>query len=141
MGQCYRALLQTNGEAAYQMNNTVWWNINHTEIIGGKLDFIIEHMKAEMMPEGGVPIPWPQDGGEVDLSQREFLRDLGVLDEKIDQYTANAARDTSGDHLTYGDMLSAEERGHLSEQERDKYIERGAPFTSTTTLHSPPLCR
>ena len=66
------------------------------------MDFIIEHMKAEVMPEGGVPIPWLQGDGEVDLSRREFLGDLVVLDKRIVQYTPNAARDTSGDHLTYG---------------------------------------
>ena len=60
-----------------------------------------------------------------------FLRDLGVLEEKIDQCNRNAARDTSGDHLTYGDMLSPEERGHLSEQEQEELIERGAPYTIT----------
>ena len=41
MGQCYRALLQTNGKAVTQMNHTVRWNINETEIMRSKLDFII----------------------------------------------------------------------------------------------------
>ena len=130
MGQCYRALLQTNGKVVSQTNNTVWWNINKTKIIRSKLYFIIKHMKVDMMPEGGVPSPWPQVCWEVNLSQREFLRDLVVLDKKIVQYTPNAARDASGDHLTYEEMLSAEKRGYLSEQEQDKFIERGASFTS-----------
>ena len=67
MRQCYRAPLQTNSEAVSQMNNTVRWNINETEIICSKLDFIIEHMKAEVMPERGVLSPCPQDGRAVDL--------------------------------------------------------------------------
>ena len=51
IGQCYRALLQTNGKAVTQINHTVRWNINKTEIMRSKLDFIIEHMRAEYQEE------------------------------------------------------------------------------------------
>ena len=92
------------------MNNTVWWNINETEIIRGKIEFIIEHMKAQMTPEDRELSLWTQDGGVVELSHQEFLRDLVFLEEQIKECNRNAARDTSVDHLSYGETLSPEER-------------------------------
>ena len=76
-------------------------------------------------------------GGAVSTSQQEFLQDWGVLEKKIKECNRNAARDTSGNHLSYGEALSLEVRGHLSEQEWDDIIEHGAPYTTTTTTPAP----
>ena len=91
------------------------------------------------MPGGGGPSPRPHGGGGTDLFQRDFLQGLGVLDKRIAEHDAKTARDTSGDNLTYGQMLSAEQRRHFIEQDQEEFIEqcvsleesieRGASFT------------
>ena len=48
IGQCHRTLLQANGEAVSQVNNTVRWNTNKTEMIRDKMDFIFEHLKSQI---------------------------------------------------------------------------------------------
>ena len=152
MGKCYRALLQTNGETVTKMNYSIRWSNNESEILRSKLDFIIENMRIDYakeqrrthegeeadtaardtterrFPGGDRPSTGSHDRGGPDIFEQEFQQCLDVLDRRIAEYDANTARDTSGDRLTYGRILSAEQRGHLAVQEREELIEQGVAF-------------
>ena len=47
MGQCYRALLQTNGKAVTKMNHSIRWSNNESKILRSKLDFIIKNTRID----------------------------------------------------------------------------------------------
>ena len=106
MSQCYRALLQTNGEAVTRMNHSLRWSINENRVIRSKLDFIIGNIRVDYTDgqsrapadaaartadkqgwsEGHAPSPRPKDGRAPELLERDFHRDLEALDDRIIEY-------------------------------------------------------
>ena len=116
-GQCYRALLQENGEAVSHVTNTVRWNTNKTEKIQVKIDFIIEHTKVQMEQESWEQDPLQQGRGEVWKEQQEFYQDIDRLEERIDMFDRATARDTSMEHTSCGATFSPATKGRLPEQE------------------------